>query len=141
MSSKIVRQKARQWIVPAAAGIAPFYESVNTQVSAQDPLWVTLEFDSFGREYESFCGDTTETGTINIVVFGRAGVGDDAVITAAEKIASNFYDYGDPSNGLILVDLAAPEELFSNDGSPQYAVSVTIEYEYRLRVTGSRLVI
>ena len=132
MSSRYVRQKARGWIVPAAAAAGvPFVETINeTNDPGAAPVWLTLEFDVFDKSTETYCGFTTEKGTITIAVNATAGSGDDAAIVAVEAAADSFFRQVDTSGRLVLVEQSAPDEFVSNDGSPDYWVSIDIDYEY-----------
>lgn len=132
MSSKYVRTKARGWIVGAAAAAAiPFIETINeTNSPGAAGTWITMEFDVFNTSKNSYCGDTIEEGTITLAVCAPAGAGDDAAITAVELAADSFFQQVDPSGRLVLVEKSAPDEFVGNDGSPEYWVSIDINYEY-----------
>ena len=72
MSSLHVRTLARQWIV--GVGV-PFHETINTNANPQDPIWVTLDFQSEYTEVSTFCDDYIETGVIEMV-YRVEGTGD-----------------------------------------------------------------
>jgi hypothetical protein len=127
MSSKYVRDFAR--------GLAPkistkFYDTINTDVSPTDALWMTMTFDAYTKEVDTYCRSTTEYGVINLIFFGNPGIGDGAILTAAEADAASFYGQSDSSGRLVFTSCSAPEELMVNDGSPDYVVSVAIDYEF-----------
>jgi hypothetical protein len=127
MSSRYVRQLSEQW---AAALHVPFHPTVNMEQDPTDPLWFTLEWDSFGSTKDSYCETFTEDGEIRMVFFGQSGAGYDAMFQAAESAAAQFYGNADPAGRLVLTSIDPPDEFGTQDG-PWFVVEVAVTYQYR----------
>jgi hypothetical protein len=127
MSSKYIRDFARG-LTPRLT--TPYYDTINSDVSPTEDLWFTLTFDAYSKQVDTYCRSTVEYGVINLIFFGNPGIGDGVILTAAEADATIFYNQSDTSGRLVFINRSPPEELISNDGSPDYVVSVSIEYEF-----------
>jgi hypothetical protein len=127
MSSRAVRQFARAAV--ATVGV-PYVDTINLSQNMPAPTWCTLAFLTYGNEKLSFCDDREETGSISLVFFGAPGVGDDALLQAAEAAAAKFYAYADPARKVTLTTQAAPIEFTPAGDVPQYAVSIDFEYSH-----------
>lgn len=132
MSSSYVRGLARTWASAAATATSiPFYETVNTDQNPSDPVWWTIEFSAEFSEKLSFCDTWREEGIADIVVSGRPGVGDLAVIDASEKIRDNMLSNNDPARKFYLAGPNPPVEYSGGSGELSwYQVSISIEYSY-----------
>ena len=127
MSSRAVRQFARAAV--ATVGVA-YIDTINLAQNMTQPTWCTLAFLTYGNEKLSYCDDREETGSISLVFFGAPGVGDDALLQAAEAAAAKFYAFADPANKVTLTTQAAPIEFTPAGDVPQYALSIDFEYSY-----------
>lgn len=124
MSSKYVRDFARG-LMPKMA--TKFYETVNAEVNPVDPLWMTLSFDAFNKQVDTYCRSTTEYGVINLVYFSDPGLGDGTALAALEADAKVFYDQSDSSGRLVFTNCSPPEEV---SNGKDYVVSIAIDYEF-----------
>ena len=127
MSSRAVRQFARAAV--ATVGV-PYVDTINLAQNMPTPTWCTLSFLTYANEKLSYCDDREETGAISLVFFGAPGVGDDALLQAAEAAAAKFYVYKDPAIKVTLTTQAAPIEFTPAGDVPQFAVSIDFEYSH-----------
>ena len=127
MSSRAVRTLARTW---ANALPVPYVDTINFDESPTDPIWFTIEFDSYGMDKLSFCQDWQEVGFIQLDFFGLAGVGDDALLAAAEPAVQQFLQNVDPAGKLSLVSFSAPDDFTPTGGAPKFGVSFVIDYTF-----------
>ena len=128
MSSRAVRTLARTW---ANALPVPYVDTINFDESPTDPIWFTIEFASYGSDKMSFCQDWREVGSLQLDFFGLAGVGDDALLAAAEPAVRQFFQNVDPAGKLSLVSFSAPDDFTPTGGSPKFGVSFVIDYEFQ----------
>jgi basic membrane lipoprotein Med (substrate-binding protein (PBP1-ABC) superfamily) len=124
MSSAYVRSFARG-LMPKLS--TQFYETVNEEVTPSDQLWMTLSFDAYSKELNTYCRSTTEYGVINLVYFSDPGLGDSAALTALEADAAVFYSQSDSSGRLVFTNCSAPEEV---SNGRDYVVSISVTYEF-----------
>lgn len=130
MASLYVRQKVRGWLQDPTMTV-PFYNTTNEEQSPTDPIWCTLEFNYADREVITMCGgDIEEEGEFEVVYLGQPGVGDVALLTAAEADIKTLMAQRDSSNKLTLTVANAPEEFTQGDAQMEYGVSFSIEYSY-----------
>ena len=109
----------------------PFYNTTNEEQSPSDDIWATLEFNFADRETLTFCRDTTEEqGEFEVVYLGQPGIGDVALLTAAEADIKTLMAQRDPTNKLILTQSNPPEEFTQGDAQMEYGVAFSIEYSY-----------
>ena len=127
MSSRAVRTLARTW---ANALPVPYIDTINFDESPTDPIWFTIEFDSYGMDKLSFCQEWQEVGFIQLDFFGLAGVGDDALLAAAEPAVQQFLQNVDPAGKLSLVSFSAPDDFTPTGGAPKFGVSFVIDYTF-----------
>ena len=127
MSSRAVRQFARAAV--ATVGVA-YVDTINLAQNMTQPTWCTLAFLTYGNEKLSYCDDREETGAISLVFFGAPGVGDDALLQAAETAAAKFYAYADPARKVTLTMQNAAIEFAPAGDVPQYAVQIDFDYSY-----------
>lgn len=127
MSAYYVRQMAETW---AATCTSPYYSTMNMEQDPSDEIWFTLEFDTYGYQKESFCDNWVETGSITLVFFGVAGVGWETLVQRAEQDTAIFRANKDASMKLVITGMDSPDEISAGD-VPFYALSVTLDYEYR----------
>lgn len=130
MSSLYVRQTVRGWLADPAMA-TPFYNTTNEEQAPNDAIWCTLDFGYADRERLTFCqGDISEEGEFEVVYLGRPGVGDVALLTAAEADMKTLMAQRDPSNKLILTARSAPDEFTQGDAQLEYGVSFSVDYTY-----------
>jgi hypothetical protein len=61
---------------------------------------------------------------------GVNGVGDDAVLAAAEADAAVFFSKVDPAGKLVFTGRSAPDTFETSGTTPEFLVSISIDYEY-----------
>ena len=129
MSSLYVRRKARAWA--AVLPNAKYMESINVEEDIDGvPVALVSDFVSDGIQKSTYCGDEVETGSITLSWIGRAGIGDDALLVAAEADSALFYANKDPK--LTLISRTAPDTVASVGGQmPRFIVDISYDYEYR----------
>jgi hypothetical protein len=123
-----VRRKVRTWA--DALPNSTYTESLNVEedISGID-IALLADFIADGVERATFCGDEIETGIITLSWVGRAGIGDEALLTAVEADVAVFYAHKDPK--LTLMNRGAPETFASAAGqSPRFICDVEFEYQY-----------
>ena len=130
MSSLYVRQKVREWAELSAVGI-PYYDTINVEENPTDNIWFTAEFEPEFSEKNTFCGEISEEGLINFVFEAAAGVGDEALITAAQSAVKKILEQNDPSQDLVLTMDYAPDEYTGGTADTGYRISISVEYYHR----------
>jgi hypothetical protein len=90
-----------------------------------------MEFASYGMDKLSYCDEWQEVGSIQLDFFGDAGVGDDALLAAAEPAAKQFFRSVDPAGKLVLTNLSAPDDFTPTGGTPKFGVSFIVEYQFQ----------
>lgn len=132
MSALGVRQLARAWARQVAPVDAPFYDTVNTAEDPKDTVWWTIEFFSTTHNGETFCrGGYIETGQLDLVFCGRAGIGDVPLLTAAEAVIAAFTQKEDPSGRLVLENYEPIAEVLGGDADLWYRIACTVTYTWR----------
>ncbi len=127
MSSLYVRNMVRGW---AAGSATPFYDTVNREHDPKDQVWFTIEFEVEQSSRDTYCGDESESGVIDLVFCGQPGLGDGAVLAAAEAEGKRLLLLSDATSQLCLVRAMPPEEFSAGDGDRWYRAIVGIEYQY-----------
>ena len=130
MSSLYVRQKVREWAELSAVGI-PYYDTINVEENPIDNIWFTAEFEPEFSEKNTFCGEISEEGLINFVFESAAGVGDEALIAAAQNAVKKILEQNDPSQDLVLEMDYAPDEYTGGTADTGYRISISVEYYHR----------
>jgi len=127
MSSSYVRTFFRN----LAPGIGcPWYETVNQDQNPTDPVWATFEFNAEYSALLSFCGNTAEEGTVDVVVSAQPGSGDAAAIQAVENAATYLMQQQDATGRLVLLSSQPPDEFSSGSADRTYRVVVGINYRF-----------
>jgi hypothetical protein len=129
MSTRAVRTLARTF---AAALDVPYVDTINYEVNPDHDIWFTIEFSAYGMDKLSYCNTWQEVGSIQLDFFGVAGVGDDALLEAAEPAAKKFFESLDPSGRLTFTTIAAPDDFTPSGGVPKFGVSFLISYNFNL---------
>ena len=130
MSSLYVRQKVREWAELPTVGV-PYYDTINVEENPSENIWFTAEFEPEYTEKQTFCGELSEEGLINFVFETNAGIGDEALITAAESAVATILEQNDPSQDLVLEMAYAPDEYTGGTADTGYRVSISVEYYHR----------
>jgi hypothetical protein len=125
MASRYVRQVFRSWMSKLAT---PYFDTVNLEQSPQVPQWCTLEFVSASSQRSDLCGAAEETGTVTLWFFGPAGVGDDALLAAAEADAAIVLQQIDPGGKLALLGCQPPTD--TGGGGDEAAFGFSFDYVY-----------
>ena len=127
MSSLYVREFFRS----KASGLGvPYFETVNTDQNPSVPLWATFEFNSEFSEVLSFCGDSMEEGTVDVVVSALPGTGDANAIQAVENAATYLMQQQDETGRLVLLGSQPPDEYSQGSADRTYRVVVGINYRF-----------
>ena len=124
MSSRAVRTTFRGW---AATLATPFYDTINLSVSPSDAIWSTASFDPFGNEVTTFCRDKEETGQIEMTYMAQPGVGDDAVLQAAEADIAALMAKVDATGKFVLTGYDPPDDINFGENNA-YRISVVFTY-------------
>ena len=127
MSSVYVRNLVRTW---AALCATPYYDTINQEQNPKDALWFTVDFEVEGSGTLTVCGDTYEEGIVDLVFCGAPGIGDIALLTAAEADAKVFLAQADPAGRFTIKRAMPPVEFSGGDADPNYRAVVGLEYEY-----------
>ena len=130
MSAVYVRTTFRTLV--AGAGI-PVYDTINNAESPTDPVWMTYEFEPEYYSKESYCSDFNEVGVVLCYVQGKPGVGDTAVVAAAEVELKRLYNSVDPGGLLEFTGILPIEEHTFGDADKFYSITFGIEYSYRVK--------
>ena len=125
MSSLYVRNQLRTWCRGLFGAV--FYDTINLAQDPADQIWSTLEFVSADTEQMTFC-DTWEVGIVNVIFFGVAGLGDEALLQQAEQDMANLMAAIDPGKRLVILKSTPPADYERSDGTPGFVVSFTINY-------------
>lgn len=108
-----------------------FHPTINMEQNPVDTTWCTASFGSTYRETLSFCqGIVEETGELEIIYFGPAGEGYQALIQAIETDMQTLMAQRDPNNKLVLTGQSAPFEYTGGDAEQDYSCSVYIDFTY-----------
>jgi hypothetical protein len=127
MSSLYIRTLIRNW---AARCATPYYDTINQEQNPKDAVWFTIDFEPEQSGTSTYCGDTFEEGVIDLVFCGAPGVGDVALLTAAEADAKVFLAQVDPAGKFTIKRAMPPEEFSAGDADPWYRAVLGLEYEY-----------
>lgn len=126
MSSRAVRQMVRTWLGTMSV---PFHDTINLEQNPSDPVWLSVEFDAYGYDKDTYCEKFTERGQITLVWMGQSGVGDDALLQTAEADAAAFYANTDPTGKLVLTGRSASDSYIGSD-TPYFEVAIYFDYEF-----------
>lgn len=124
MASHLVRTTVKAWL---NAGTVPFYDSVNVEINPADDIWVTVDWVYGSREALSYCGEMLESGTFNVVFFGRPGIGEDVLLTAAEAEMAVLMTRIDTSGRVVLLSHDAPSDFRQEE---HYCIEFMVNYEF-----------
>ena len=129
MSSRTVRTMFRGW---AATLPTTFIDTINNQVTPPTTgIWSTAVFNVYDSSRITFCNDPhMEEGEITMVYFSSPGIGDDAVLQAAEADIKLLAAKKDPAGHFVLTDHGSPEDWSNGDADSSYRVEVTYRYVF-----------
>lgn len=125
MTSRYVRTEVRNWLLQ---GNVPYYDTVNLEQNPTDPIWSTVDWGYADRQMTTYCHNHVEEGSFNVVFFGDPGVGDDALLAAAEADMDLLLLRVDPNARLTLTNYNAP---FSFRQEEHFALEFNVTYEYQ----------
>lgn len=126
MSSRYVRTMVRGWLGTIAT---PYHDTINTQQSPTDAIWVTAEFDAYSSDNIAFCrGTRQEDGVVTLIYMAQPGVGDDAVLIAAEADLATLMTKQDAAGRLVITDHSAPLDYSSGDADSTYRIAIELNY-------------
>lgn len=130
MSQPAVRQIIRGWLQDATV-VTPYYDTVNLEQNPADDIWMTAEFESITWERQTFCeGSWKEEGEVLILFTGTAGIGDGALLAAAETDVRTILAFRDPARRLHITGISGVNEFSGGSANVGYQVEYTLEYEY-----------
>lgn len=127
MAARYVRNLMDTW---AQALNTPYYSTINVEQNPTDPQWMTLEYDYAQADVLDYCGNVIHYGVLSLVFFGQAGIGDDALLQAAETDLGLMMLNDDPNQKLVLYSHEAPEDFVIDGDVPFFGISCRINYEY-----------
>ena len=130
MSSLYVRTTFRNWVTDPAGFAVPYHDTINRSVSPTEAIWLTLDFEPEFSDEINFCRDEIEEGIVDFVFSGRAGVGDTAILTAAEADMAWLKTQEDPTGRLVIGGIHAPEEFTAGDAELSYRIVFGVEYAH-----------
>lgn len=130
MSSLYVRSMVRGWCENTAGLLLPFYDTVNREQNPDDEAWATVLFMNAQAQTITYCGHSEERGTFDFLALGRPGVGDEALLQAAEHDAALLLQQVDPAGRLVLLRAGTPEDFLQATAVPWYSVAITFDYLY-----------
>lgn len=124
MASFATRLKVREWL---NASPIKFYDTVNFDQRPVEDTWCTVSFGSGEHTPVNYCRETVEEGAFTVVVYGKPGLGDAAVIPAIESIAAYLMAQVDVN--LKLLAHSVPFEFTLGDGVPRYGAEMLFNFE------------
>jgi len=113
----------------------PFIQTVNTRVAGALPAeWTTLEFENTRTERITI-GQTNilyrETGTFNVVIHVRSGIGLSRANILASEIGVLFRDY---AVGYLRVVSVQSGTIFQPDEGNFFQVRVPVDYQFDFNI-------
>lgn len=130
MSSFYVRALVEGWLQDPSMEV-PYYPTINREQNPQDGIWCSASFMSGYRDVLGYCeGLTTEEGEVEIRYFGLPGIGDSAVIQAAETDMATLMAQRDPAGKCVLMRRSAPLEASNGSARNLYSIAVYVDYQY-----------
>lgn len=131
MSSKTVRDAFRDSWATAVPSV-PLHETINDDPdhTSMPDLWATVEFVAFNEDPIALGNPSCrrETGTIIVVVSGKAGEGDSALNTAVDTIRTAYRHWVSDGVKVTQIDPPLSDEGFSSGRF--YTMSVDISYVF-----------
>ena len=128
MSALYVRNMVRSWLNDPSLDV-PFFDTVNLEQNPQVDQWVTAEFETTLRDKLSFC-EWKEEGEVLLVFTGVPGVGDGALLAAAEKDVKTLLAFRDPTRQLLVTAVQGIQEYSGGSANVGYQIEIILDYEY-----------
>lgn len=122
-----VRTIVKGWL--AGIGV-PFYDTNNIEQNPADAQWCTVNWEPSLTERITYCQDQRVDGTLLVVFFGQAGIGEDALVAAGEAAMAVFMANVDPTGRLVLILCEQAEDFRAGGDAPLFGVSFRVEYEF-----------
>lgn len=138
MSSRPVRQWFRTTLAAVPGGV-PFKETVNSMPNPKGlpDLWATVEFQNSSEQRMTLGGRALfrEYGTVNIVILGLSGKGDEDVLDAAELYRSAFSNISveipaGAEVGTLRIDAPEPPNTDATESGNWFLASVSCPYTF-----------
>ena len=123
MAERYVRRALEDFINANFA--TPYYTSVNLDEDPADATWCSIDWGVSLARRLTFCNEQEYDGTFQLLFFGIAGQGDDALLTSSELDVNLLKTFADPGGRLVLNNFSSAED-FRQDR--WYAIAFTIEY-------------
>jgi len=118
----------RSWLNDPSLDV-PFFDTVNLEQNPQVDTWVTAEFETTLRDKLSFC-EWKEEGEVLLVFTGVPGVGDGALLAAAEKDVKTLLAFRDPTRQLLVTAVQGIQEYSGGSANVGYQIEIILDYEY-----------
>ena len=138
MSSRPVRQWFRSTLAAVPGGV-PFKETVNSTPNPKNlpDLWVTVEFQNSSEQRMTLGSRALfrEYGTVNIVILGLSGRGDEDVLAEAERYRSAFSNISTQltagvEEGTLRIDAPEPPNTDATESGNWFLASVSCPYTF-----------
>lgn len=131
MSRLAVRNKIRAELSAfAAANGTVFHPSIDVYLDVTDENWITCRFSSDFVDKACYSGEKiNETGTVEVIVFEKAGQSDAFVVGMCDKLQDHFLTADtDPVD---IESVTSASEMAAGDASGRYyGCSVDLSYFY-----------
>lgn len=134
MSALYVRNTVRAWaqMMSGPLGVQ-FYDTVNRDQNPADVTWWTVQFFAEAYDGETFCGPGfIESGSFQVVVLSKPGVGDEDAVDALERIVREYFNQIDSTQRLALTTFEPAAEESAGSADRNYRVSAFINYRLSL---------
>lgn len=130
MSALYVRSKMREWFTDPSIQ-TPFYDTVNLEQNPPDDTWMTADFEVTFRERKTFCeGSWVEEGDVGLTFTGLAGVGDGALLAAAEIDVKQLLTFRDSTGQLTITGVGGVNEVSGGSANMGYQIEYIFEYKF-----------
>lgn len=124
MADLYVRNLVRSWLV---SGVVPYYDTVNIEQDPEEDLWCTVDWGFSFPSLMTYCGEVQHEGSFRVLYFGLPGIGDQAVLAAAEIDMASLMSQMDPNKQLALIGISSAEDVLEEN---YFGVAYSVDYEY-----------
>ena len=137
MSSPAVREAIRAaW--PTLTPTIPYVETINVTPPEADvapAVWATITFEASTRDDQTMGSRPwiEEAGVAVVVFLAYAGVGDDAVVAAADEVTLAWTGWIDPTKSIWIHSVDPPRPPDSEAVGDIYRMAVGLNYRYQTR--------
>lgn len=120
----------RQWFADPSVN-TPYYDTINKEQNPPEDTWFTAEFDTSFWERMAFCEhEWKEEGEVSLMFNGIAGIGDGALLQAAEADVRALLSFRDPDNRLVVTGIAGVNEFSGGSANMGYQLEYILEYQF-----------